>query len=101
MSRKLIKFLLVFSIFFVSVFIVTFNVEAQDGDFNVTGKVFTFKDGQYKITNNKEYTSTNEDVNTYGKFAISGSIVDVTEKDGISIFEVSEGNDHLCKVLHK
>lgn len=95
MSRKLIKFLLVFSIFFVSVFMVTFNVEAQDGDFNVTGKVYTFNDGQYKITKNKEYTSTNEDVNTYGKFAISGSIVDVTEKDGISIFEVSEGNISL------
>lgn len=95
MSRKLIKFLLVFSIFFVSVFMVTFNVEAQDGDFNVTGKVYTFNDGQYKITENKEYTSTNEDVNTYGKFAISGSIVDVTEKDGISIFEVSERNISL------
>lgn len=74
---------------------VTFNVEAQDGDFNVIGKVYTFKHGEYKITKNNEYTLTNEDVNTYGKFAISGSIADVSEKDGISIFEVSEGNVSL------
>ena len=95
MSRKLIKACIVFSMFFICVFMVMFNVEAQDGDFNVVGKVYTFKDDEYKITKNKEYTSTNEDVNTYGKFAISGSIADVTEKDGISIFEVSKGNVSL------
>lgn len=95
MSRNVIKFSLVFSMFFISLFMVTFNVEAQDGDFNVDGKVYTFKDDEYTIAKTKEYTSTNENIDTYGKFSISGSIVDVTEKDGISIFEVSEGNVSL------
>lgn len=95
MNRKLIKFLLVFSIFIIFVSRITFNVEAQDGDFIIAGKVYTFKDDEYKISKNKEYTLTNEGVNTYGKFSIDGSIVDVTEDNGISIFEVSEGNVSL------
>lgn len=95
MSRKLAKCLVVLSMLFVSVFTVTFDVEAQDGDFNVVGKIYTFKEDEYKISKSKEYISTNEDVDTYGKFSISGSIVDVTENKGISIFEVSEGNISL------
>lgn len=78
--------------FFVLVPRGAFNVNAQNGDLNVVGKVYTFEDDGYEISNSKEFTLTNEDVSTYGKFTISGSIADVTEKDGISIFEVSEGN---------
>ena len=94
MSRKLSKYLVFLSMIFVSVFTVTFDVEAQDGDFNVVGKLYTFKDDEYIISKSKEYTSTNE-VDTYGKFSIRGSIVDVTENKGISIFEVLKGNISL------
>lgn len=92
MIKKLIKLLLVFAIFFVLVSREELNVNAQNGDLNVVGKVYTFEDDGYEISNSEESTLTNEDVSTYGEFAISGSIADVTEKDGISIFEVSEGN---------
>ena len=51
MSRKLSKYLVFLSMIFVSVFTVTFDVEAQDGDFNVVGKLYTFKDDEYIISN--------------------------------------------------
>lgn len=71
MSRKLTKYFVVLSMLCVSIFTVIFDVEAKDGDFNVVGKVYTFIDDEYKISKSKEFISTNEDVDTYGKFSIN------------------------------
>lgn len=92
MRNKVTKCLIILSVMLTSVCALIINVEAKDGDISVEGKVYTFEEGDYKFTKNKEFKTTSEDVNTYGKFAINGSIVDVTEKNGISIFEVSSGN---------
>ncbi len=92
MVGKVIKSLLAFTILCVYTFGSTLNVEAVDGDFSVAGKIYTFQDDEYKITQNEEYEMINGEVSTYGNFSINGSIVDVTEDKGITIFEVSEGN---------
>ena len=58
----------------------------------VAGRIYEFgKDSHYEFSETDEFSKTGND-NTYGIFSISGEISDVTEKDGIPAYEVTEGN---------
>ena len=55
------------------------------------GKLYEFNDSKYEISSAEEGLST-FDNDTYGKFLIDGNIVATTEKDGIPVYEISDGN---------
>jgi len=91
MKSKIRKYILVCLIAFTSI-VSMGSIEANEVDINIIGKVYTFEDEDYIIKGNKEYTSTNEDVETYGKFSVKGAIADSNETNGVPTFEVSNGN---------
>lgn len=58
----------------------------------VAGRIYEFdKDSHYEFSETKMFLETS-DTNTYGTFSISGEVSDVTTKDGIPAYEVTEGN---------
>ena len=68
---------------------------AEDGKTSVVGKVYTFdKKSNYEISTSKSY-STSDKGGTYGKFSISGDIVNVATKDGVPSYEVNSENLNL------
>ena len=74
----------------VSVFPMTTFAESTKTE--VIGKVYEFdKDSHYEFHEGGTYQSTGND-NTYGTFCISGDIDVVSEKAGIPVYEIGEGN---------
>lgn len=88
-NKRIISQLTVF-VMMVSLF--TFAASATASKTDVPGRVYVFgEDSQYEFSDTKEYLESNVD-NTYGTFFISGEVTNVTTKDGIPAYEVSEGN---------
>ena len=76
---------LVFSTFTLTAFATAAKTE-------VSGRIYEFgKDSHYEFSETKEISETGNS-NTYGTFSISGEVSDVTTKDGIPAYEVTEGN---------
>ena len=64
---------------------------ADNGKTEVPGSVYEFgKDSHYEFHENADAVSSENF--TYGTFSIGGSISDVTKKDGVPAYQVSEGN---------
>ena len=64
---------------------------ATSGRVEVAGNVYEFgKDSHYEFQENHGFTSS-EDCDTYGTFSISGNIADVSVRDGVPSYEVSDG----------
>lgn len=77
--------ILVFSTFMLAAFAAPAKTE-------VTGQVYEFgKDSHYEFSDSKDSASS-ENADTYGTFSISGEVSDVTTKNGIPAYEVTEGN---------
>lgn len=58
----------------------------------VAGKVYEFdKDSDYEFSKS-EKSKTSDKASTYGSFAISGEIGNISEKDGVPAYEVNSGN---------
>lgn len=59
---------------------------------DVLGRIYEFgKDSHYEFSDTKEFSETSSG-NTYGTFFVSGEVSDATIKDGIPVYEVTEGN---------
>lgn len=70
----------------------SFAAFAASAKTEVTGQIFEFdKDSHYEFSDSKDSVSS-ENADTYGTFSISGEISDVTIRDDIPVFEVTEGN---------
>lgn len=58
----------------------------------IPGKVFEFgKDNAYEFSNSESFSETTTD-NTYGTFSISGNIENVDNRDGVTSYEIADGN---------
>lgn len=58
----------------------------------ITGKVFEFdKDNPYEFSNNESPSETTAG-NTYGTFSISGNIANVSNRDGVTSYEITDGD---------
>lgn len=65
---------------------------ATTGKTEVPGKVYEFdQDSHYEFTDSDTYFDVGED-NTYGIFSVSGNITNVSSKDGVTAYEVADGN---------
>lgn len=65
---------------------------AQEAKTEVPGRIYDFsKESHYEFSETKDFSPTNN-TNTYGSFFLSGKVTDVTTKDGIDAYEVSDGN---------
>ena len=81
----LVATVLVFSTFTLTAFATAAKTE-------VPGRIYEFgKDSHYEFSDTKDYAETNSE-NTYGTFSISGEVADVTTKNGVPAYEVSNGN---------
>jgi len=70
----------------------TLTVFAAPAKTEVPGQVYEFgKDSHYEFSDSKDSVSS-ENAVTYGTFSISGEVADVTTKNGIPAYEVTEGN---------
>lgn len=70
----------------------TLTAFAADAKTEVPGRIYEFgKDSHYEFSETKEFAETSS-ADTYGTFFISGEVSNVTTKDGIPAYEVSEGN---------
>ena len=68
------------------------TVLAAPAKTEVPGQVYELgKDSYYEFSDSKDVISS-ENAATYGTFSISGEISDVTTKEGIPMYEVTEGN---------
>lgn len=82
--------LLVATIFVFGTF--TLTAFAAPAKTEVPGQVYKFgKDSHYEFSDSKDSVSS-ENADTYGTFLISGKVSDVTTKNGIPAYEVTEGN---------
>ena len=64
---------------------------AASGKIEVAGNVYEFgKDSHYEFHEDHAFTSS-EDCGTYGTFSISGNIADVSVRNGVPSYEVSDG----------
>ena len=58
----------------------------------VSGKVFEFdKDNSYDFSNSESFSETSAD-STYGTFSISGNIANVGNYDGVTFYEIADGD---------
>lgn len=81
----LVATVLVFSTFTLTAFATAAKTE-------VPGRIYEFgKDSHYEFSDTKDYAETNGE-NTYGTFSISGKVADVTTKNAVPAYEVSDGN---------
>lgn len=89
-SIKFSLALLLGAVFILSTFIQeSFAKEAKN---EVSGRIYNFgKDSQYEFSETKDFSPTDK-ANTYGSFFLSGKVADVTTKDGIPAYEVTDGN---------
>ncbi len=77
--------ILVFSTFTLTAFAAPAKTE-------VPGQVYEFgKDSHYEFSDSKDSIPL-ENADTYGTFSISGEVSDVTTKNGVPAYEVTEGN---------
>ena len=77
--------ILVFSTFSLTAFAAPAKTE-------VPGQVYEFgKDSHYEFSDSKDSISS-ENADTYGTFSISGEVSDVTTKNGVPAYKVTEGN---------
>ncbi len=78
---------------------------ATSGRVEVAGNVYEFDgDSHYEFQEDDTFTSS-EDCDTYGAFSINGNIANVSVRDGIPSYEVSDGNltlfyDHGDAILN-
>lgn len=70
----------------------TLTAFAAPAKTEVPGQVYEFgKDSHYEFSDSQDAISS-ESADTYGTFSISGEVSDVTTKNGIPAYEVTEGN---------
>lgn len=70
----------------------TLTAFAAPAKTEVPGQVYEFgKDSHYEFSDSQDSISS-ESADTYGTFSISGEVSDVTTKNGIPAYEVTEGN---------
>ena len=68
------------------------TVFAQEKTEVVTGTVYQFgKKGKYDIFSADKSYSTNDSIESGGRFSISGDIRSVTEKDGFPVYSINGG----------
>lgn len=92
MGMKLLKMTTAISLSVVlSAVMFKFVSYAENNITEGVGKLYEFNDSKYEISSAEEGLST-FDNDTYGKFLIDGNIVATTEKDGIPVYEISDGN---------
>ena len=92
MGMKLLKMTTAISLSVVlSAVMFKFVSYAENNITEGVGKLYEFNDSKYEISSAVESFST-FDNDTYGKFLIDGNIVATTEKDGIPVYEISDGN---------
>ena len=81
----LVATVLVFSTFTLTAFAAPAKTE-------VPGQVYEFgKDSHYEFSDSKDSVSS-ENADTYGTFSISGEVSDLTTKNGVPAYKVTEGN---------
>lgn len=70
----------------------TLTAFAAPAKTEVPGQVYEFgKDSHYEFSDSQDSISS-ESADTYGTFSIGGEVSDVTTKNGIPAYEVTEGN---------
>ncbi|MBE6812341.1 MAG: hypothetical protein E7523_05615 [Ruminococcaceae bacterium] len=80
------------SVVFILIMLFSVSVYATVDNTVANGKLFEFgKDDHYEFSASDTFTSTDE-ADTYGDFAVNGNIADISSKDGVPSYEVSEGN---------
>ena len=78
----------------VSTFLGLFSLTAlaTSGRTEVAGNVFEFgKDSHYEFHEDSAFTSS-KNCDTYGTFSISGNIANISTRDGVPSYEVSDGS---------
>lgn len=90
--RTIIKNTTFVSVVFILIMLFSVSVYATADNTVANGKLFEFgKDDHYEFSASDTFTSTDE-ADTYGDFAVNGNIADISSKDGVPSYEVSEGN---------
>lgn len=89
LMRRIISFLCMILILFCTLSI---NTSASSGKTGVAGIVYEFDESSHYEFHECDTFTKSEDGNTYGTFSISGNIVDIGERDGVSSYKVSEGD---------
>ncbi len=85
LATPLVVMAMLFGAFFVTVL-------AAEGKTEVPGKIYELdQNSHYEFSDGKEHADS-KDADTYGTFSISGEVSDVTTKNGIPAYEVTEGN---------
>ncbi|WP_289223031.1 lipocalin family protein, partial [uncultured Bacteroides sp.] len=65
---------------------------ATSGRTEVAGNVYEFgKDSHYEFHEDNAFTSS-KSCDTYGTFSISGNIANISNRDGVPSYEVSDGS---------
>lgn len=94
--RHIVVLLMASVLVFGTISITAFAAAAKT---EVAGRIYEFgKDSHYEFSETDEFSKTGNG-NTYGIFSISGEISDVTEKDGIPAYEVTEGNLEFSTIM--
>lgn len=89
MKRKIFCIFYLAAIFLIAAAASPYNLNAADKNISVDGKIYEFEEkSEYEVSTSEPIA----DVNTFGKFSISGNILNNTEKDNIPAFEVAEGS---------
>lgn len=90
--RTIIKNITFVSVVFILIMLFSVSVYATADNTVANGKLFEFgKDDHYEFSASDTFASTDE-ADTYGDFAVNGNIADISSKDGVPSYEVSEGN---------
>lgn len=88
---KVQKFCSIFLVAIMLFSIIVISASAENSKNPVTGKIYTFDEkSDYEISNSKFVSS--DKTETYGNFAVSGNIHNISTKDGLPAYELSDGN---------
>lgn len=88
-AKRVFALLIVISMLFCAL---PLTASATTGKTKALGKVYEFsKDGHYEFSESDTYSEAGEN-NTYGTFFASGNISNIGTKDGVTAYEVSDGN---------
>ncbi|MBD5146893.1 MAG: hypothetical protein HDT21_13450 [Ruminococcus sp.] len=89
MIRKVFCIFCLAAIFSITIAALPYNVNAADKNITINGKVYEFDEkSEYEVSSSEPVLNAN----ALGKFSISGNILNSTEKDNISTFEVADGS---------
>lgn len=91
-SRKWIAGVLLLLFSGIGVWMTLAIVYAENGKTSVSGRIYEFdEDNAYEFSEEEAFFSTNDE-ETYGSFSIAGNIRDISEKDGVPMYCVDDGN---------